>query len=343
MYPVRMDEQSTMYNVNTAHPTTSSSDDTLMFDSLTSHNGIPRPSFQSVVGADAHAWHGHPLRGFELNGHETQFTSSPASVPCLGHMPVNSGYHIAPRHGAQYDLSFAMSVNPPVADTPVVYHPSADSHLHSTPATLLPTLEATNTAPLMLNMTGACGRDIVIDLIDFHLTTTSPLSPTPDATTSASPLRDSESVPNSTPPPSVRCMIDNCGQAVTVNKDILREHLSTIHEYPASHRSHSVACRWSGCICTRPRTCRSPNLGGNHGVHVEDVTEHIWTTHLNFQDVCGKCGDARWVPGFSLQRHMNGCGGRKPARCKGCCQIFKSTVAFTGHLELGLCEAALVG
>jgi hypothetical protein len=273
--------------------------------------------------------------------------SSPSSVPCLGHKPVNSGHHIAPGYGAQYDLSFAMPVNPPVAHTPVVYHPSVDCHPHSTPATLLPTLEAANTAPLMLNMIGACGQDVVIDaaidLIDFRLTTTSPLSPTPGTSTSASPLPDSEPIPNSTPPPSMRCMIDNYGQAVAVNKDILREHFSTVHEYPASHRSRSIVCRWSGCICTRPSTCRSPNHGVEHGFHIDDVTEHVWSAHLDFQDVYGKCGDARWVPGFSLQRHMKACGGRKPARCKGCCQIFKSTVAFTGHVELGLCKAALIG
>jgi hypothetical protein len=75
-----------------------------------------------------------------------------------------------------------------------------------------------------------------------------------------------------------------------------------------------------------------------HGLHVDDITDHVWTDHdLNLQDVCGKCGDARWARGFLFLHHTSGCAGGKPARCVGCCQIFRLTIALVVHVELGQC------
>jgi hypothetical protein len=283
-----------------------------------------------------------------LHGFETQFvSSSQPSVPYPGpdYWPINSGYqhHVPAGPSTQYNSALTMFPHPMASQTPTPLDAAADVHSSFAPATLNPTAE-TNSPPVVQGMFGATGQGLVLDATSPSIhpnPTAMPLpAPTSGTATPTSPLSDSESTPNTISPPVVRCMVDNCGKDIAVSKDALHQHLTATHNYPAPHRSRSVVCRWSGCLCTRPSTCRSLNLGTGHGVHIEDITEHVWTAHLNFQDICQKCGDARWVHGFSLQRHMNGCGGRKQARCKWCHQIFRSTVALAGHVELGLCEAA---
>jgi hypothetical protein len=126
--------------------------------------------------------------------------------------------------------------------------------------------------------------------------------------------------------PLVRCMVDNCGEDISVERTILRAHLASTRGYRTIPRSRSAICRWSGCICSR-----------------QDIVEHIWQAHLNFQDVCGKCGDVSCTRKSSFQRHTRRCISRKPARCKGCCHFFRSTIALAGHIELGQCAGAVIG
>jgi hypothetical protein len=330
---------------------------------------FPNTGIQADHSPQHHAWHGShggygsflpeassytmPNQPFTNGGmpppfgFETQIVSDPQpSVSYPGYGPVSGGYQYPTPAGTstEYGSPFAMPQHPMVPQTQTVYHVVPDTHPPFASATSTP-VPGTTSAPVVLNMALAPGQDIVIDAtIDFvhpHPTETPLPASVPSIAASASPRSSSEPVPEVPSLSVVRCMIDNCRHDIEVDKVILRTHLTNVHGYPAPHRSRSVLCRWSGCICTRPSTCRSPNLGVGHGVHIEDITEHIWTTHLNFQDVCSKCGDARWVHGFSLQRHMSGCAGRKPARCKGCRIVFKSTVALAGHMELGLCEAAM--
>jgi hypothetical protein len=319
---------------------------------------------QSTQG---HAWHRRPVQGYaEAGSYDmpnpsytngampppssfgTQFVSNAQPfVPYPSNWPVNGGYQYYFAPGTDHNSRFAMPQHHIVSQAQTV-HPAVPG-VHPPPFTsaTLPSISETNAAPVVLDMIGAAGQDIDVDTttpaIHPYSTAMPPPAPVSGTSTPASPLSDSESTPITTSPPTVRCMVDDCGQDIAVDKLVLRQHLSTSHNYPAPHRSRSVLCRWSGCLCTRPSTCRSPNLGAGHGVHIEDITDHIWTAHLSFQDVCGKCGDARWARGYSFQRHTDGCAGRKPARCVGCRQIFTSTAALVGHVELGQCAGVVDG
>jgi hypothetical protein len=332
------------------------SDDALMFELPINYNEDPQLQRHSAVEDHAHPWGGSLPQGFQYDGPspytipgtphtnlavsslhsvDAQFVfNSDPSVSYPAYSPVHGGYHIAPSTGGHYDLPFVMSVHPTASRTPWVFHAVPDAQL--SPATA-----STTFAPVALNMVPTSGQDIVVDAtapsIYPHPTATPSLAPVSGATTPATPPSASGPVPELPSPPTVRCMVDSCGHNIAVNKTVLRQHLTIAHGYPAPHRSHNAVCRWSGCICTRPSTCRSLNLGIGHGIHVKDIIEHIWHDHLSFQDVCGKCGDARWARGFSFQRHTSVCAGHKPARCVGCCQLFRSTIALAVHVELGEC------
>jgi hypothetical protein len=312
--------------------------------------------------AQDHAWHRGLLPGYaeessytmpspsytngglpSWSGPRSQFVSDPQLfVPYPGPWSSNGGYQYRVSVGpsTEHNSHFAMPPLAMILQTQTVPHAAANVHPSFAPATLTPTAEP-NSLPILQGIFGATGQGIALDtnILSIRPNPTAmpllaPVSGTPTPTSS---LSDLESTPNIIPPPVVRCMVDNCDQDIAVDKIVLRQHLTTSHHYPTPHRSRSVLCRWSGCLCTRPSTCRSPNLGVGHGVHIEDITDHVWSAHLSFQDVCGKCGDARWARGFSFQRHVRGCAGGKPARCVGCCQIFRSTIALAVHVELGQC------
>jgi hypothetical protein len=319
-------------------------------------------------GTQGHAWHGSHLQGYAEassytmpnpsytnggmpppSGFETQIVSDTQPyVPYPGYWTMNGGhqYHTPTGHNTEHDSPLAMPSHPVVSQTSAVQRPVRDTHISSASATCTP-LDGMSSTPVEPGMASASDHDIAMgattDTIYPHSMATPPPAPVPSTAAPASPMSNPEPVPNVPTPPVVRCMIDSCGQHITVDKDVLRQHLTTTHGYPAPQRSRSVLCRWADCRCTRPSTCRSVDLEPGHGVHIEDVTEHVWTSHLNFQNICGKCGDARWVHGFSLQRHTLGCVGRKPARCVGCRRIFRSTVALAGHVELGQCVGAVEG
>jgi hypothetical protein len=326
--------------------------------------GIRADDSQAIPG---HAWHERPVQDYaEAGSHsmpntsytngampppvsfETQFVSSAQPfVSYPGNWPVNDGhqYYIPP--GTDYDSFFAMPQHHIVSQAQAVHPAVPGVHSPSFASASLPSISETNAAPVVLGMVGAADQDIDVDTttpaIHPYPTAMPPPAPVSGTPTPVSPLSDSESTPNTIPPPVVCCMVDDCGQDIAVDKLVLRQHLTSTHHYPAPQRSRSVLCRWSGCVCTRPSTCRSPNLGAGHGVHVEDIAEHVWSAHLSFQDVCSKCGDARWARGYSFQRHTDGCAGRKPARCVGCCQMFTSTAALVGHVELGQCVGVVAG
>jgi hypothetical protein len=367
-HPVLSNDHSTTYHdTEMAQSSTIAPDNMRVSHLPTSYIEVSQLQLQSVVGDHAHGWHTSHPQGFDRvqssshtmpnmpytnggislsSGYETQFVSDPQlSVSHPGYWSVNGGYYIAPSHGGQYNSPFTVSPHPMVSQIPTVRHAVADVRASFSPSIPTPTSEV-NSLPVAFGMVSAAGQDEDADKITpstLPYPTGIPLFPsTLGGAPSATPPPNMEPVPGATLPPLVRCMIDNCDQDIVVDKAVLREHLTTTHNYPAPHRSRSVLCRWSGCICTRPSTCRSPNLGADHGVHIEDITDHVWSTHLSFQDVCGKCGDARWARGYSFLRHTNGCAGRKPARCVGCCQLFTSTAALVGHVELGQCVGAVV-
>jgi hypothetical protein len=324
-------------------------------------------------GTQDHAWHGSHgshLQGYaEIGSHtmsnpshtnryvppqyrfETQFVSDAQPyVPYPGYWPVNGGYQYQTPAGpnTQHDSPFAMPFHTVVSQTSTVQRSVHDIQMSSASATLTFTpLDGTSSTPVETGVASAADQDIAISATTNAIYPHSRTMPAPASVPSpappASPMSDPEPVPNVPTPPVVRCRIDSCDQHITVDKDVLRQHLTATHGYPAPQRSRSVLCRWAECRCTRPSTCRSGDLEPGHGVHIEDVTEHIWTSHLNFQNICSKCGDARWVHGFSLQRHTLACAGRKPARCVGCCRIFRSTVALAGHVELGQCVGVVHG
>jgi hypothetical protein len=145
------------------------------------------------------------------------------------------------------------------------------------------------------------------------------------------------------PIPTFRCEMPDCGADVAVDKKALLIHLLTVHDYPPTRRGQSVYCLWPGCFCKKQGAdgtrCKGRDPG--HMSHAEDIVEHIWDAHLDFQDVCPKCGDAGWTHAFSKGRHEKACDGkRQPARCRACRVVFRSTVAFAGHLELELCPGS---
>jgi hypothetical protein len=139
--------------------------------------------------------------------------------------------------------------------------------------------------------------------------------------------------------PTFRCEIPNCGVEVVVDKRQILIHLLTAHNYPRPSRGQSVSCLWPDCKCKKQgadgQQCRGRIVG--HASHAEDIVDHIWETHLGFQEVCPKCGDARWGCTFSKGRHEKTCEGRRRVRCRYCLEIFPSRIAFAGHLELKQC------
>jgi hypothetical protein len=134
--------------------------------------------------------------------------------------------------------------------------------------------------------------------------------------------------------PTARCKVDGCEQNIPLSKPCIRQHLIFAHGYEAYQRGASADCRWEGCCCTK-KTCIRRGLV--HGVHVEDITEHVWHSHLNFHEVCSRCGEARWVHPYARSRHESKCTGPRPARCKACLIEFSSAVALECHIMWQQC------
>jgi hypothetical protein len=159
------------------------------------------------------------------------------------------------------------------------------------------------------------------------------------ASTTHQVLSPSHFVPSVRIAPTFHCEIPNCGIEVIVDKRELLIHLLRVHDYPYPTPSQSVSCPWPDCKCKKQGKdgllCRGRPAG--HASHAEDIVDHIWETHLGFQDMCSKCGDARWGCAFSIGRHEKSCEGRQPMRCRHCLEMFPSRIACVGHLELKLC------
>jgi hypothetical protein len=133
--------------------------------------------------------------------------------------------------------------------------------------------------------------------------------------------------PPSSSVPTMRCKVDHCEQKVPMIKAQIRRHLCAAHGYQAYKRLASVDCRWEDCRCKARCSDRTPG----HCAHVDDITEHVWNTHLNFYEFCSLCGDARWAQPFARRRHEAKCTGPRPARCKNCLIEFPSIVALEVH------------
>jgi hypothetical protein len=160
--------------------------------------------------------------------------------------------------------------------------------------------------------------------------------------------------------PSVRCQMDTCNDVVLpVERDnsCLIFHLMYEHEYLTTEEDTS--CRWwdygltSASASTSRHRLTTPSLhhaqdpqradlraiqrcpwrGGDH-----QILSHVISSHLNFVDLCSRCGYGPFSRKSSRDRHESGCQGRVPARCRDCLREFPSIVALGGHAELGLCR-----
>jgi hypothetical protein len=161
-------------------------------------------------------------------------------------------------------------------------------------------------------------------------------------------------------PPSFRCQMDICNDVVLpVERDnsCLIFHLMFEHDYLRTE--DDTTCRWwdYGLTSTAASTSRhrpaastlhpaqDPQRadirlierclwqGGDH-----DILAHVVNSHLNFVDLCSKCGYGPFSRKSSRDRHESGCQGRVPARCRDCLREFPSIVSLGGHAELGLCR-----
>jgi hypothetical protein len=140
-----------------------------------------------------------------------------------------------------------------------------------------------------------------------------------------------------------RCTIAGCNAVVDVGLVYL--HLCIIHDYPFDCAIVETTCLCAGCRCSKQAPGRNgcPGRGVNHPWHGKDIISHIWKTHLDFRDVCHKCGEAGFTNTFTYNRHADSCAGRTPSRCRICWVEFPSKVALGGHVELGQCLGPPVG
>jgi hypothetical protein len=161
-------------------------------------------------------------------------------------------------------------------------------------------------------------------------------APLSTPTGSASPPSSVSPASTASAHPSFTCRVDNCGTSLHVDLPTLKLHLGADHGYPPIRRGHALECRWVGCLCKLKCKDRDRTV---HGIHKEDIAQHMWEHHLNFQDPCPKCGEVRWVRGFSKTRHERACAGRRPARCRACYEPFPLEVVLGAHYELRLCPS----
>lgn len=138
------------------------------------------------------------------------------------------------------------------------------------------------------------------------------------------------------------CGIPGCNVMFDVGHVLFRYelqwHLDIVHGYPPN-QSTSVGCLCTGCHCSKqgPNGDKCPLHQPGHAWHGNNIIEHICKDHLDFQDVCYKCGETGFKNAFSYNRHIRNCAGRTPSRCRVCLQEYPSKVALGGHMELGLC------
>jgi hypothetical protein len=157
--------------------------------------------------------------------------------------------------------------------------------------------------------------------------------------------------------PSFRCQMDICNDVVLPlerDRSCLIFHLMYDHNYLMTE--DDTMCRWwdYGSTSTSSSTSRqrsaTPSLhrAQNPDIRVMErcswrggglsLLAHVVNSHLNFVDLCSKCGYGPFSRKSSRDRHESGCQGRVPARCRDCLREFPSIVALGGHAELGLCR-----
>jgi hypothetical protein len=162
--------------------------------------------------------------------------------------------------------------------------------------------------------------------------------------------------PPSLSDPSMSCGIDGCVATLPVERDraSLAFHLLFEHGYLLG--DVQTVCRWqagggkSSSSTSNFKLKSTSNAHSLVGLQPNGIVQpcqwhgkgaklldHIVNSHLNFVDLCSKCGSGPFSRKSSLDRHEVGCQGRVPARCRDCLREFPSIVALGGHAELGLC------
>jgi hypothetical protein len=151
--------------------------------------------------------------------------------------------------------------------------------------------------------------------------------------------------------PSVKCGIYGCNATLPVEREreSLAYHLIFYHGYLLG--DFQIACGWKDgggkslllssnfnidlSTGLQPNATAPPCQWNGKGINLLD---HIVNSHLNFVDLCSKCGSGPFSRKSSLDRHKLSCQGRVPARCRDCLREFPSIIALGGHAELGLCR-----
>jgi hypothetical protein len=134
------------------------------------------------------------------------------------------------------------------------------------------------------------------------------------------------------------CPFPGCNSIVNLdtNAQYLREHFSNHHANLLASGIHD--CPFHGCCCSR--NCRG--RGPRHAWHGQNIIRHIFDHHLDFEDVCPKCGRGKFANSFSFNRHVDfSCRGRSVARCTICWNLFPSETALSYHSEFDHCTPLL--
>jgi hypothetical protein len=255
----------------------------------------------------------------------------PSYTPsCAGHLTEE------PMHASDPTvIECSKMMNVPIALPSSISSSTADGHDDVSEASSgTPTLSATTSASPVGDLHRGQVVHEQVQIIPVAGTMSSPHSPArlPAPT---DPTPTCPPVPTASTHPSFTCRVDNSGTNLHVDLPTIKLHLGADHGYPPVRRGHTLECRWVGCVCKLKCKDRERAV---HGIHKEDVAKHIWEHHLNFQDPCPKCGEIRWVHGFSKRRHGRVCVGRQPARCRTCYELYPSEVVLGAHYELRLCS-----
>jgi hypothetical protein len=134
------------------------------------------------------------------------------------------------------------------------------------------------------------------------------------------------------------CTLSGC--AAFVPLDVDGTHLCAhLLEHGYQLGRHLTSCGCIGCLCPKqgPNGTQCAGRAPGHAWHGTNMVKHVVQQHLNFEDVCPKCGNGGFANTYSYNRHVYQCPGRTLARCRVCLVEFPSIVALGGHRELGLC------
>jgi hypothetical protein len=144
------------------------------------------------------------------------------------------------------------------------------------------------------------------------------------------------------PPPYLVCQIAGCNAPlVFIDRDFaaLAFHLIFEHGYLPGIE---YTCGWNGCQCSKSPGCREDHQTGNlHSWRGLNMLDHVVKAHLDFVDVCSKCGTGPFSRKSSRDRHEASCRrGLVQARFRSCLQVFSSIIMLGAHGGFGQCRLA---